>query len=169
MKKIAFIALLAGLLTHSAHAIDLDRYLAVGGGNISFEEVGYEDGKSVHVKIGVTAEEGFGLELEYSQTIDALKDIGGTQDIDAITAGSYVTYRVIMDGEFSLKGRLGWLDRTFKVAGDPTDNEYSTDVSYGLSINYEPIQDQVVYLDYTISEAGFWDIVVISAGIQYFF
>ena len=167
MKKLAFIALLTSLLTHTAYAIELDRYLAVGGGNISYDRTGYSDGKSAHAKIGVTAEEGFGLELEYSQTIDPLSN--AVRDIDVSTTGSYVTYRVLLNGEFSLKGRLGWLDRTFDESDDPTDDQWQTDVSYGLSINYEPIEDQVVYLDYTISKTGNFDIIVLSAGIQYFF
>lgn len=167
MKKIALTALIIGALVQSLSAIELDRYIGVGGGNISYDQTGYSDGKSVHAKIGVTAEEGFGLELEYSQTIDPLSNTA--RDIDVTTTGSYVTYKVIMTGEFSLKGRLGWLDRTFDESDDPTDDEWKTDVSYGLSINYEPIEDQVLYLDYTISKTGFFDIVVLSAGLQYFF
>jgi len=167
MKNILLTVLSLMIISTGVYAEDYDRYYSLGGGNVNYDQTNYSDAKSVHIKLGLTQENGFGLELEHAITIDPLTDNTTSADVDVMTTAAYATYRIMLNGEFNLKGRLGFLDHTLKTA--TTKSQYETKVSYGLQLDYEPIDNQVVYLGYTVSDLGTNELIVISAGMQFFF
>lgn len=169
MKKIVLMLLAALLYTPASYAMEMDRYIGVGGGDIAYANSSYSSGKSAHIKLGITEELGFGVEIEYSKTIDSLTTT--TDNLDMTTSAAYLTYLVDINGEYRLKGRFGALDRTDKSTDVALGtDQYRTRLSYGLQLNYEPADEQVFYLDYTITPVSATvDLTVISAGVQFFF
>ncbi len=168
MNKLTSALLMAGVLSTSVCAIDVDRYYGIGIGNVNYEQTGYSDGKSVHLKLGMTSDEGFGMELEYSETVDSLTHPTAT-DFDLRTFSGYATYKIIMNGEFSLKGRLGMMSERYDWAGGTVGDDWS-DAAYGLQLNYEPMDGQIFYVDYTINKnGGNNNLVFLSFGIHQLF
>lgn len=168
MKKMLLAALVAYGLTTTLQAEEFDPYVAIGYVDQDYSDPDYGAAKAISVRLGLTQEEGFGLEFEYTQPLDGHKDIDPTKsDLDLTTYASYATYRVMAGDMFALKARLGFLSENAETTtGKGSDR---THLSTGLQIDYEVLDDQIIYLGLTNTNTDIYETDMMTIGYQYLF
>ncbi len=168
MKKILLAALAVFGLSTTLQAAEVDRYVAIGYVDQDYSDPDYGSAKAISARFGFTPEQGLGLEFEYTQPLDGHKDVDTTQpDLDVKTYASYATYRVMVTGEFAVKARLGFLSENSELGGAKGDDR--AHLSTGLQIDYEPIDDQIIFLSITSTKTGIYETDMMTVGLHYFF
>ena len=147
------------------NATEYDRYAAAGVGIVSYNEAGYSKALMYHFKLGLSPEEGFGMELEFGRTINRLD--ASTERIHIIRTAGYATYKKGLSEQYSFKARLGFADKSLKEV-TTSSTESRADLSYSFGLNYEPETAKIFYLEYTVDQSRGVDLSVFSGGMQFF-
>ena len=108
----------------------------------------YHNAQALNLSYSFTHRNNFGIEVDYTQSIDEAKDKETNRSADLSSLSVYSTYLLALDNNVGLKGKLGYAKNKHAEDGLSYGAEiiFQVTKNMGLSMSYQQINKNMKYL-----------------------
>lgn len=108
----------------------------------------YHNGQALNLNYNFTHRNNFGIEMDYTQSIDEAKDRQTNRSADLSSISIYPTYLFALDNNVGLKGKIGYAKNKHAEDGFSYGAEiiFQVTKNMGLGMSYHKMNKNMKYL-----------------------